>query len=228
MMRRMTTYPGRMHNSLAGQVPCHTGRYYLWLQGVVQQNFTVVSGWYSPELAIRGCSGFAADDACATLLLGIRLDDQPFVGDRHIAESCHGFVPDFGFTEVRLGWNNYQSAPPGFTAWVDDFARLYVGPQSAGADPGPAAYGKGGTEPTVTDADVVLGFIDPDYFLAGRIRLDRQAFRPQNRQRVDVRQHVRETSIRMATNWLLTTSSMRCMDLQNSKKRKMCVSLSSS
>lgn len=50
--------------------------------------------------------------------------------------------------------------------------RLSVGPQSAGADPGPACYGLGGTEPTVTDADVVLGIIDPDYFLGGVQKLD--------------------------------------------------------
>ena len=50
---------------------------------------------------------------------------------------------------------------------------LQVGPDSAGADPGPVCYGKGGTTPTVTDADVVLGYIDPENFLGGRIRLDR-------------------------------------------------------
>lgn len=51
---------------------------------------------------------------------------------------------------------------------------LRVGPQSAGARPGPACYCKGGTEPTVTDADVVLGVIDPDCFLGGRVRLSRE------------------------------------------------------
>ncbi|MGI5159158.1 hydantoinase/oxoprolinase family protein [Microbispora sp. CA-102843] len=50
---------------------------------------------------------------------------------------------------------------------------LRTGPRSAGAIPGPACYGAGGTEPTVTDANVVLGLIDPDYFLGGRVRLDR-------------------------------------------------------
>ncbi|MGH8738967.1 MAG: hydantoinase/oxoprolinase family protein, partial [Burkholderiales bacterium] len=50
---------------------------------------------------------------------------------------------------------------------------LQVGPESAGADPGPACYGKGGEMPTVTDADVVLGYINPDNFLGGRMRLDR-------------------------------------------------------
>jgi N-methylhydantoinase A len=49
-----------------------------------------------------------------------------------------------------------------------------VGPESAGADPGPVCYGKGGTAPTVTDADVVLGTINPDNFLGGRIKLDRK------------------------------------------------------
>ena len=47
-----------------------------------------------------------------------------------------------------------------------------VGPESAGADPGPACYGRGGTEPTVTDADLLLGYLDPDFFLGGKMRLD--------------------------------------------------------
>ncbi|MEZ5666067.1 MAG: hydantoinase/oxoprolinase family protein [Alphaproteobacteria bacterium] len=63
----------------------------------------------------------------------------------------------------------------GSIAWVDVGGLLRVGPQSAGARPGPACYGLGGEEPTVTDANVVLGVIDPDYFLGGRIRLDRAA-----------------------------------------------------
>lgn len=61
----------------------------------------------------------------------------------------------------------------GSIGWVDRLGVLRVGPQSAGADPGPACYGKGGREPTVTDADVVLGYIPPDYFLGGTIPLDR-------------------------------------------------------
>ena len=60
----------------------------------------------------------------------------------------------------------------GSIAWVDDGGLLRVGPRSAGAVPGPACYGLGGTEPTVTDANVVLGRIDPGSFLDGRLRLD--------------------------------------------------------
>ena len=60
----------------------------------------------------------------------------------------------------------------GSIAWFDDIAgALKVGPMSAQADPGPACYGRDGVEPTVTDADVVLGYVDPNYFLGGRFRL---------------------------------------------------------
>jgi N-methylhydantoinase A len=61
----------------------------------------------------------------------------------------------------------------GSIAWIDSLGLLRVGPQSAGSYPGPACYGNGGTLPTTTDADVLLGFVDPDYFLGGEITLDR-------------------------------------------------------
>lgn len=63
----------------------------------------------------------------------------------------------------------------GSIAWVDDFGKLHVGPRSAGAVPGPAAYGKGGTEATTTDANLVLGRIDRDYFCGGAIKADMEA-----------------------------------------------------
>lgn len=63
----------------------------------------------------------------------------------------------------------------GSIAWVDDFGKLHVGPQSAGALPGPAAYGKGGTEATTTDANLWLGRINPDYFCGGAIEADMAA-----------------------------------------------------
>ena len=61
----------------------------------------------------------------------------------------------------------------GSIATVDDLGRIQVGPASAGAEPGPVAYCRGGTDPTVTDADVVLGRIDPGFFAGGAIPLDR-------------------------------------------------------
>jgi len=60
----------------------------------------------------------------------------------------------------------------GSIAWIDEGGLMRVGPQSAGAEPGPACYGRGGTEPTVSDAAVVLGYFDPEYFLGGRMTLD--------------------------------------------------------
>jgi N-methylhydantoinase A len=65
----------------------------------------------------------------------------------------------------------------GSIAWIDSGGLLRVGPQSAGAEPGPVCYGRGGTQPTVTDAAVTLGYIDPGYFLAGKLELDAQAAR---------------------------------------------------
>ena len=67
------------------------------------------------------------------------------------------------------------SAGGGSIAWVDAGGFLNVGPRSAGAEPGPVCYGRGGTDPTVTDADLVLGFLNPDYFLGGAQRLDKAA-----------------------------------------------------
>ena len=63
----------------------------------------------------------------------------------------------------------------GSIAAVDHLGRLTVGPRSAGAEPGPAAFGRGGDEATVTDADVALGYIDPDAFAEGRIKIDQAA-----------------------------------------------------
>jgi N-methylhydantoinase A len=63
----------------------------------------------------------------------------------------------------------------GSIAWVDDFGKLHVGPQSAGAVPGPAAYGRGGDEPTTTDACLALGRINRDYFCGGELEADMAA-----------------------------------------------------
>jgi N-methylhydantoinase A len=89
-------------------------------------------------------------------------------------------------TEYRIEWRpdyaGYPAMVPvvdiveigaggGSIAWVDDGGSIQVGPRSAGAEPGPACYGRGGTAPTVTDAKLAAGVLDPDYFLGGRLRL---------------------------------------------------------
>jgi N-methylhydantoinase A len=67
------------------------------------------------------------------------------------------------------------SAGGGSIVWIDRAGFLSVGPQSAGADPGPVCYGRGGKNPTVTDADIVCGFLNPDYFLGGTQKLNSEA-----------------------------------------------------
>ena len=76
-------------------------------------------------------------------------------------------VPAIDMIEIGAGG--------GSIAYVDPMGLMKVGPQSAGADPGPACYGLGGTEPTVSDADLVLGLLNPDYFLGGEMALDSEA-----------------------------------------------------
>lgn len=72
-------------------------------------------------------------------------------------------IPVIDLAEVGAGG--------GSIAWVDAGGALQVGPSSAGADPGPACYGFGGEQPTVTDANLILGYLDADYFLGGKMRI---------------------------------------------------------
>jgi N-methylhydantoinase A len=76
-------------------------------------------------------------------------------------------VPSLDIVEVGAGG--------GSVAWVEEGGTLRVGPQSAGADPGPVCYGRGGKEPTVTDANVVLGYMNPEVIAGSALRIDRQA-----------------------------------------------------
>jgi N-methylhydantoinase A len=70
---------------------------------------------------------------------------------------------------------NIVGAGGGSIAWIDTGGGLRVGPQSAGADPGPVCYCKGGSQPTITDANLVTGRLNPDYYLEGRVHLDIEA-----------------------------------------------------
>ena len=73
-------------------------------------------------------------------------------------------------------WVKSVGAGGGSIAWIEEETGLLkVGPEGAGASPGPVCYGLGGTEPTVSDADLILGYLNQDYFLGGRMRLDREA-----------------------------------------------------
>jgi len=93
------------------------------------------------------------------------VDGEPLVATQSITGNYHIASPRIRITAIGAGGGSIAS--------VDDDGVLIVGPESAGAVPGPACYGAGGTRPTVTDADVVLGIIDPKYFLGGSIPLYR-------------------------------------------------------
>ena len=94
----------------------------------------------------------------------------PVTRETWLGQEYEGHITGFPAVDVRS-----VGAGGGSIAWIDPGGLLHVGPQSAGADPGPVCYGRGGSAPTVTDAAVVLGYIDPDYFLGGSMALDAAA-----------------------------------------------------
>ena len=90
---------------------------------------------------------------------------QPIITDRSKVEERHLAVPMLDINTVSAGGGTIAS--------VDEYGALHVGPRSAGAVPGPACYGRGGTQATVTDADVVLGYLNPGALLAGAMNVER-------------------------------------------------------
>ncbi|WFE22556.1 hydantoinase/oxoprolinase family protein [Solwaraspora sp. WMMD937] len=99
--------------------------------------------------------------------VGLIVNGEPLVERTSEVGNYHLALPRIKVQAIGAGG--------GSIAWVDEVGALVVGPESAGSVPGPACYGRGGERPTVTDADVVLGIIDPDHFLGGRMKLDRPA-----------------------------------------------------
>ncbi|HCP01358.1 MAG TPA: 5-oxoprolinase, partial [Rhodospirillaceae bacterium] len=91
----------------------------------------------------------------------------PLTKETWIGQPFRGHMTGFPSIDIKS-----VGAGGGSIAWVDAGGLLHVGPQSAGAVPGPVCYGAGGTEPTVTDACVTLGYLDPGYFLGGTMDLD--------------------------------------------------------
>jgi len=90
----------------------------------------------------------------------------PETTEQYLVEGRPILLPVVDLREIGAGG--------GSIAWIDEAGAMHVGPQSAGADPGPACYQRGGTEPTVTDANLQLGLLDPDYFLGGGMQISRQ------------------------------------------------------
>ncbi len=97
----------------------------------------------------------------------VRVDSLHHVGKTPVFAGYPVQAPTVEIVEIGAGG--------GSVAWADDAGGLHVGPRSAGAQPGPACYGRGGTEATLTDANLVAGRIDPYYFLGGTMTLDEDA-----------------------------------------------------
>jgi len=145
----------------------------------------VVSG---PVAGVNAASFVARQrghDNVLTFDMGGTSCDAAVVADGEPVEVSHreirGLKINGPFTNVET-----VGAGGGSLASVDEVGALRVGPESAGADPGPACYGRGGTRPTVTDADLVLGILNPENFAGGSVTLDEDAAREA------IREHVAE------------------------------------
>ena len=130
-----------------------------------------------PAGGIIGCARLAAalgltnvicgDVGGTSFDVGLILDGRPVHTSQTQVDRRPLLTPTIDINSIGAGG--------GSIAWLDKVGALHVGPQSAEAEPGPACYGKGGTEPTVTDAQVVLGRINPHNFLGNRMPLDVEA-----------------------------------------------------
>lgn len=132
-----------------------------------------VAGRYYAEMDARLETAIVADTGGTTYDLSVvRRGQIPYTRETWIGGAYRGHMTGFPSVDVRS-----IGAGGGSIAWVDDGGLARVGPQSAAAVPGPAAYGRGGTQPTLTDACLVLGYLDPDFFLGGSMPLDVDAAR---------------------------------------------------
>jgi N-methylhydantoinase A len=149
----MAAAPIHAINSGPAMAPV-AGRHYAALDGAGEDAVVADTGGTSYDVAL------------------VRRGRIPVTRETWLGLEYEGHITGFPAVDVRS-----VGAGGGSIAWIDSGGLLHVGPQSAAADPGPACYGRGGVEPTVTDAAVVLGCIDPDYFLGGSMELDAGAAR---------------------------------------------------
>lgn len=138
---------------------------------------TVLSG---PAAGVVGASSLATDElddspkGFVTFDMGGTSSDVSLVRDGEIERTTDGEINN---RPIRTPLVDIETvgAGGGSIAWVDSGGALRIGPRSAGANPGPACYGRGGTEPTVTDANLVLGYIGSSTSLGGELSLDEEA-----------------------------------------------------
>ena len=145
--------------------------------GTVKGN-AVTTALSGPAAGVVGASAFEPRDAAGlvTFDMGGTSSDVSLVRDGEVERTTDA---DVGDRPVRVPMVDVETvgAGGGSVAWVDSGGALRVGPRSAGAEPGPACYGRGGTEPTVTDAALALGYLGPETTLGGSVELDADAAR---------------------------------------------------
>ncbi|MGI9452706.1 MAG: caprolactamase subunit alpha [Geminicoccaceae bacterium] len=125
----------------------------------------------APQAGLHVAGPFGHDNVITTDMGGTSFDITL------TKEGSTNVNKNIDFLRYRIGVPMIQvetlGAGGGSIAWIDDYGLLQVGPQSAGADPGPACYGQGGELPTVTDANLVLGYLNPNHLLGGRMKVHR-------------------------------------------------------
>lgn len=143
--------PIKVINSGPSMAPI-SGRHYAALEGEADNVIVADTGGTTYDISL------------------VRGGTVPMTRELWIGQPLLGHLVGYPSVEVKS-----VGAGGGSIAHVDMGGLLRVGPQSAGATPGPVCYARGGTLPTVTDASVALGYVDPDFFLGGKIKLDRPA-----------------------------------------------------
>lgn len=127
-----------------------------------------IAGLHFSSLEGHGDNVIVCDTGGTTFDVGLVRDGQlAFSRDTWLGEAYSGHLLGISSVDVRS-----VGAGGGSIAWIDDGGLMRIGPNSAGANPGPACYGQGGVDATVSDAAAVLGYLNPDFFLGGKMNLD--------------------------------------------------------
>lgn len=129
------------------------------------------SGPAAGVLGAKRLTAASGVDDVVTLDMGGTSTDTCLIRDGDLETTTEGDVEEIPLLFQQIDVRSI-GAGGGSIAWLDRGGTLKVGPKSAGARPGPACYGRGGDEPTVTDAALLLGYLNPEYFLGGEMTLD--------------------------------------------------------
>jgi N-methylhydantoinase A len=137
----------------------------------------IAAAFFSAQ-ALEGQDSIAFDMGGTTAKMSLIRGGLPSVTHEYEVAHVQRFKPGSGLPlQISAVELLEIGAGGGSIAHLSKLGLLNVGPESAGADPGPVSYGRGGTQPTVTDADLVLGYLDPEFFLGGDMSLDIDAAR---------------------------------------------------